>query len=170
MENILLENTLAEEREDFKIDSLEKAVWAFKKLKAISTKEKEIKNIAEKEMEPIIKWRDEELAQYKKDKEYFNYLLEEYYRSERAKDSKFKLSTPYGKATSSTRETYFYDDEEAIINYCTENNIEAIREKRELDKNNFKKLLPGGINLKTGEVVPGVRVEEVTNVSIKVVE
>lgn len=170
MGNIFLENTLVEEKENFKIDSFEKAVWAFKKIKAIVAKEIEIKNIAEKEMAPIIKWRDEELAQYKKDKEYFNYLLEEYYRSERSKDSKFKLSTPYGKVTSSTRETYFYDDEEAIIKYCTENNIEAVREKRELDKNTFKKLLPGGINLKTGEVVPGIRVEEVTNVSIKVVE
>ena len=170
MENTLLENTLSDEKENFKIDSFEKAVWVFKKLRSIAAEEAKVKDTAEKEMAPIIKWRDEELAQYKKDKEYFSYLLEEYYRSERAKDSKFKLSTPYGKATSSTRETYFYDDEEAIIKYCTENDIEAIREKRELDKNTFKKLLPGGINLKTGEVVPGVRVEEVTNVSIKVVE
>lgn len=168
MVNTLLENTLVEEKEDFKIENLETATWAFKKLRAIAAKEAEVKEIAEKEIEPIVKWRDEELARYSKEKEYFNYLIEEYYRSERAKDNKFKLSTPYGKATSSTRDTYFYDDEDSIINYCDENNIEAIKTKKTLDKTTFKKLCPGGINEETGEIIPGVRVEKVTSVSIKV--
>lgn len=169
MENTLLQNILAEEREGFKVVDLETATWAFKKLRAIAAKEVEVKDIAEKEMEPVIKWRDEELARYSKEKEYLNYLIEEYYRAEKAKDKKFKLSTPYGKAASSTRDTYFYDDEDSIINYCDENNIEAIKTKKTLDKTTFKKLCPGGINEETGEIIPGVRVEKVTSVSIKVV-
>lgn len=168
MENTLLQNTLTEEREGFKIESLEGATWAFRKLRAIENKEAEIKDIAEEEITRVNAWKGKELEQYSKDKEYFNYLLQEYYREEKAKDKKFKLSTPYGKATCKTGDKYFYDDEEAAIKYCDDNNIKAIREKKELDKNTFKKICPGGINQETGEVIPGVRVEEVTSIYVKV--
>lgn len=169
MENLILQDVLVEERDSFKVDSLETATWAFKKLRAIEEKEAEIKDTAQKEIDIAIKWRDKELEQYVKEKEYFNYLLEEYYRTERARDKKFKLSTPYGRATSKTGNKFIYDNEEEIINYCDENNIEALKLKKELDKNTFKKLCPNGVNEETGEIIPGVRVEkEVMTVSIKV--
>lgn len=169
MENTLLQNTLTEEREGFKIENLEGATWAFRKLRAIESKEDEIKDTAQKEIEVITSWRDKELEQYAKDKEYFNYLLEEYYRAEKAKDKKFKLSTPYGKVTSRTENKFIYDSEEEIINYCDENNLEVVKTKKTLDKTTFKKLCPNGVNEETGEVIPGLRIEEnVTSVSIKV--
>ena len=48
------------------------------------------------------------------------------------------------------------------------NNLDCIRVKEELDKTAFKKLCKGGVNQETGEVVPGVRVEKVESISVKV--
>ena len=47
------------------------------------------------------------------------------------------------------------------------NEIDAIRVKEELDKTAFKKICKDGVNQATGEIVPGVRVETVENISIK---
>ena len=80
---------------------------------------------------------------------------------------KFKLSTPYGKVTSRKTSKYIYEDEQAIMDYCNINEIDAIRVKEELDKTAFKKLCKDGVNQATGEIVPGVRVETVEKISIK---
>ncbi|MFR2529176.1 MAG: hypothetical protein ACLS9F_16120 [Clostridium paraputrificum] len=54
MENTLLNTYLQEEvREGFKIESLEEATWAFRKLRAIENKEADIKATAEKEIAGI---------------------------------------------------------------------------------------------------------------------
>ncbi len=42
MENTLLQNDLVEQREGFKIENLEGATWAFRKLRAIENKEAEV--------------------------------------------------------------------------------------------------------------------------------
>ena len=76
MENTLLQNDLVEQREGFKIENLEGATWAFRKLRAIENKEAEIKVIAEEEINRVNVWKEKELEQYAKDKEYFSYLLE----------------------------------------------------------------------------------------------
>lgn len=168
MENTLLQNDLVEQREDFKIENLEGATWAFRKLRAIENKEAEIKAIAEKEISTVTAWMNKEIDQYSKEKDFFSYLLQEFYKTEKAKDKKFKLSTPYGKVTSKTGDKYFYDDEKAIIEYCDLNNIQAIKVKKELDKPSFKKVCAGGINQETGEVIPGVRVEKTETITVKV--
>lgn len=166
--NSLQEQVLKEERENFKIDSLEGATWSFRKLRAINQKESELKAIAEEEISKIQIWLESELKATQSDKEYFEGILTEYYREEKQKDSKFKLSTPYGKVSSRTTDKYYYDDEQAIKDYCKVNKLDCVRVKEELDKTTFKKLCKGGVNLETGEVIPGVRVEKETNISVKV--
>ena len=59
--NSLQEQVLNEERESFKIDSLQGATWAFRKLRAINDKESEVKAIAEGEMSRIQMWLESEL-------------------------------------------------------------------------------------------------------------
>ena len=169
MQNILLENVLVEEREEFKIDSLEGATWAFKKLRAIENKEAEIKDTADKEIEVIANWRDKELDQYSKDKEYFNYLLQEYFKAEKAKDKKFKLSTPYGKVTSRKASKWVYK-EDVLKDYIRANDLPFIRVKEEIDKAGLKKYFKDGLNHETGEVIPGVIIEEEETISVKVVD
>lgn len=167
MENTLVQNTLTEERESFKIENLEGATWAFRKLRAIEDKEAEIKAVAEEEINRISVWKEKELDQYSKDKEYFNYLLEEYYREEKAKDKKFKLSTPYGKVSSRKTSKWNYD-EEALKDYIRSNDLPFIRVKEEIDKAGIKKCFKDGIDAETGEIIPGITIEEVESISVKV--
>ena len=168
MENTLLQEVLQEEvSEGFKINDLEGATWAFRKLRAIESKKAEIKAVADKERANIELWEQQEIKQYEADREYFEGLLSAYYVEQRAKDKKFKLSTPYGKVSSRKTEKYIYEDEQAIKDYCNVNEIDAIRVKEELDKAAFKKLCKGGINQETGEIVLGVRVENVETITVK---
>lgn len=168
MENTLLQNTLIEEREGFKIENLEGATWAFRKLRAIENKEAEIKAVAEEEINRVNAWKEKELEQYAKEKEYFNYLLEEYYRAERAKDKKFKLSTPYGKVASRKSKKWIYEDEENLLEYLKGNEPSCIRVKEEINKTEVKKLFKDGVNAETGEILPFVRIEEEESISVKV--
>lgn len=168
MENTLLQNTLTEEREGFKIENLEGATWAFRKLRAIENKEAEIKDIAQIEIDAINSWKEKELEQYAKDKEYFNYLLEEFYRAEKAKDKKFKLSTPYGKVTARKSSKWIYEDEEGLLNYLKGNEPSCIRTKEDINKTELKKVFKDGVNTETGEILPFVRIEEEESISVKV--
>ncbi len=49
MNNYLLENDLEEIRESFKINDLEGATWAFRKLRAIEAKVAELNKVAQEE-------------------------------------------------------------------------------------------------------------------------
>ena len=166
--NSLQEQVLNEEREGFKIDSLEGATWGFRKLRAINEKESELKAIAEGEIQKIQIWLESEIKATQSDREFFEGILTEYYQNERQKNGKFKLSTPYGKVNSKKTDKYIYEDEQAIKDYCNVNQLDCIRVKEELDKTAFKKICKDGINQETGELVPGVRVEKVESISVKV--
>lgn len=166
--NSLQEQVLNEEREGFKIDSLEGATWGFRKLRAINEKESELKAIAEGEIQKIQIWLESEIKATQSDREYFEGILTEYYQNERQKNGKFKLSTPYGKVSSRKTDKYIYEDEQAIKDYCNVNQLDCIRVKEELDKTEFKKICKDGINQETGELVPGVKVEKVESISVKV--
>lgn len=102
MSNPLIEQELQdiEVKESFKIKNLESANWALKKIAAINIKQKEVSELAEKEKERICTWESSELKKFESNKEYLQSLLVEYYKTEKDKDPKFKLSTPYGKVTS----------------------------------------------------------------------
>lgn len=168
MENTLLQNDLVEQREGFKIENLEGATWAFRKLRAIENKEAEIKVIAEEEINRVNAWKEKELEQYAKDKEYFSYLLEEFYRAEKAKDKKFKLSTPYGKVTARKSSKWNYENEEALVKYLKDNKPELVRVKEEVDKTELKKVFKDGVDKETGEVLPFVTIEETETITVKV--
>ena len=168
--NMLLQNDLLEMnevKEEFKVIDLQSATWVLRKLRAVNEKMNEINTIAVEEISRINEWAEKEVKSLNDDKEYFEGLLSAYYIEERAKDKKFKLSTPYGKVTSRKTSKYIYEDEQAVMDYCNLNEIDAIRVKEELDKTAFKKICKDGVNQATGEIVPGVRVETVENISIK---
>lgn len=168
MENTLLNSDLQEVREGFKIENLEGATWAFRKLRAIENKEADIKATAEEEMARITSWRDAELNQYEADKQYFSFLLEEYYKNERAKDKKFKLSTPYGKVTARKSIKWNYENEEALVKYLKDNNPELVRVKEEVNKTELKKVFKDGVDKETGEILPFVTIEETETITVKV--
>ena len=167
MENTLLNSDLQEVREGFKVENLERATWAFRKLRAIENKEADIKAIAEEEIARITAWRDAELKQYEGDKQYFSFLLEEYYKNEKAKDKKFKLSTPYGKVTARKSSKWNYENEEALVKYLKDNKPELVRVKEEVNKTELKKVFKDGVDKETGEILPFVTIEETETITVK---
>lgn len=169
MENALIQQDLGDvqEKDSFKIENLEGATWAFRKLRAIASKEKEIEEIATMERERINIWELKQKEEFESNKTYFEMLLNNYYREEKSKDKKFKLSTPYGKVSSRRTQKWFYEDEQALKEYIKANNIPAIKIKEEIDKISLKKLFRNGVNKETGEVLPGVQIEEIETVTVK---
>lgn len=168
MENALLNQDLQEVRQEgFKIENLEGATWAFRKLRAINAKAVEIKAIADAERTRINTWEEQQLKQFESDTEYFESLISFYFVEERAKDNKFKLSTPYGKVSTRKASKWIYEDEEGLKQYVKANDIDAIRIKEELDKESLKKICKDGVNQDTGEILPGVRIEETESITVK---
>ena len=161
MENTLVQQDLTEVREGFKIEDLEGATWAFRKLRAIENKEADIKAIAEEEIARVNNWKETELKQY------FEFLLSEYYKNEKAKDKKFKLSTPYGKVTSRKSSKWNYENEEALTKYLKDNRPELVRVEEEVNKTELKKVFKDGIDKETGEVLPFVTIEETETITVK---
>ncbi|HHC9372063.1 TPA: host-nuclease inhibitor Gam family protein, partial [Staphylococcus aureus] len=80
-----------EQDDRFKVTDLDSANWVFKKLDAITTKENEINELANKEIERINEWKDKEVEKLQSGKEYLQSLVIEYYRIQKEQDSKFKL-------------------------------------------------------------------------------
>lgn len=168
MENSLLNQDLQEEaKESFKIENLEGATWAFRKLRAIASKKAEIEAVAAEEIARVEAWKKSEIEKYESDTEYFESLISSYFVEERAKDKKFKLSTPYGKVSTRKSSKWIYEDEEALKQFVKENEIDAIRIKEELDKTSLKKICKDGVNQETGEILPFIRIEETETITVK---
>lgn len=164
----------SETQERFRIENLEAANWAFRKLAAIERKRKEIQELANKEIERIKAWQEKEERSLDNSKEYFEGLLTEYFAREREKDPKFKISTPYGKVSARKQQPKWHYDEDKLVKWLKENNQNLLRVKYEPDKDKIKKTYKiVGTNVVTedGEIVEGITIEErLEKVIIKVVE
>jgi hypothetical protein len=169
------------EQEKFKIENLNSANWAFRKLSAIENKRKEIEELANKEIERIQEWREQETKGLDSSKEFFEGLLIEYFSIQREVDPKFKISTPYGKISArKLPDKWEYDDKE-LLAYLEAAKPDLIRIKKEVDKANLKKKVAESkefaicdnqvVNMESGEVVSGVTVtEQPEKITIKVAE
>ncbi|WP_217971941.1 host-nuclease inhibitor Gam family protein [Staphylococcus xylosus] len=160
--------------ETFKINNLETANWAFKKIDALQAKEKEISNLAEQEIERINTWQEKELAGIGDSKAYFQHLLTEYYREQREKNSKFKLSTPYGKVTSRKGAKVIQCSSELnTINLLKSRGLDNyIKTSEKLDqsaiKKDFNETDGGTLIDPNGEVIEGIYlVQKPTSYSVK---
>ena len=150
-----------------KVTCLEEANVMLRKLRFVKGKEQEYKAIAENELKRIQQWLKKETEQLTGIAEWYEWQLKEYYQAERAKNEKFKLTTPYGKVSSRRTKKFHWDVEQELAEQLlAEGKKEVVRQKIELDKTAFKKMFPDGINTETGEVL--VKVTEEESVSVKV--
>lgn len=172
--DLLDEENNDEAREKFKVKDLDAANWCFRKLKAIEDKKREIKYLADKERTRITEWEKEELKAFKSSTDYFEMLLEDYYRELREIDSKAKLSTPYGKVTSRRQQPKWNYEDSKIIEWLNNNNKDLIRVKKEIDKAELKKMykiVGNNVVTEDGEIVEGITIEKrEDSINIKVVE
>jgi len=173
LDRIELQEVNQLEKESFKINDMNGATWAFRKLQALNKKEMEINDIAQAEIDRIDAWKDRELKSIEGDMAYFQSILESFYREQREADPKFKLSTPWGKVSSRKTKKWIYDDER-VMAYIEENELDGLmRVKKELDKATIKKAFKVADNgavvaPETGEVVDGIAIEEVESISVTV--
>ena len=166
--NLEDENDIKTQDGPFKINDLSGATWAFRKLQSLSKRRLEITNTAAAEIQKFVDWEEREVKKLDDDMAYFERLIEEYYRTSKEQDSKFKLSTPYGKVKSRKYKKWIYEDEEELLAYCNMNEIDVVKVVEKIDKVALKKLYKDGVNSETGEVLPYVRIEEVENIDFEI--
>lgn len=158
----------------FTVQDLDSANWAFRKLAAIENKRKEIKTLADKEIERIKDWQKQEEESLNYSKEFFEGLLTEYFVRQKEVDPEFKISTPYGKVSSRKQQPKWNYEDEKVLEWLKENDTELIRIKEEVNKAELKKkykVVGNEVVTKDGEIVEGIRVDErPDSISIKVVE
>lgn len=168
------ETTEEQAKERYKITNLDSANWALRKIKAIQEKEREIKELAEREIERINNWSKSELDALKVNTNFFEGLLTEYFIAEKEKDPKFKISTPYGKVSSRKQQDKWNYEDDKVLEWLKENDKELVRIKEEINKAELKKKyksINGQVVTEDGEIIEGIRVEEQQDsISIKITE
>ena len=168
------ETTEEDAKEKLKIKSTEQANWAFRKLRAINTKAREIKDIGAAEKARIEEWEKKELAILENSTEFFEGLLVEYLIRQKEVDPKFKISTPYGKVSSRKQQPKWNYEDEKVLEWLKANDTELIRIKEEVNKAELKKkykVVGNEVVTKDGEIVEGITIEErPDSINIKVVE
>lgn len=135
-----LEESGEETTETFVVDDLEKANWAFRKLRAYQRRINEKKKLAEEEISRVEAWLKSEIESDKGSVEYFENLLIRYYQNERLADSKFKLSTPYGKVTSRKRQPKISYDDDKTVEYLEKFASDQLEMVPKYNKREIRKL------------------------------
>ena len=151
----------------FEITDLNSLNWAFRKLSALKSKEKEIKQVADVERERIAQWERGELSTISSSVEFFENMISIYHAQQLAADPKAKtISTPYGKSKSrKTKESPEKDAEGEILHHVIENGMDDYI-KMSLKWADFKKTLKiaeiSGEKVivdENGQLVPGMTVK-----------
>ncbi|MBT2615299.1 MULTISPECIES: host-nuclease inhibitor Gam family protein [unclassified Bacillus (in: firmicutes)] len=152
---------------NFEITDINSLNWAFRKLTALKSKEKEIKQLANVERDRIAEWEKGELSSITNSTSFFESLITLYHAKQLAEDPKAKtISTPYGKSkTRKSKETPDKADEEVILQYVIENEMDEFI-KNSVKWADLKKSLKiveiSGEKVvvdENGQIVPGVIVK-----------
>jgi len=175
LEQYEIQEVEQQEREGFKIESLDQVNWAFRKIKAFNTKKAEIEALAKAEIDRINNWKEKELSGITGSIEFFEGLLTAYAITQKKMDPKFKCSTPYGKIGFRKQQPKWeYDEEELIKSLKAAGMSDFIRTKEEPKKNEIKDavtVVNGKAINSNGEILEGITVvEQGEAISIKVVE
>ena len=151
----------------FEITDLGSLNWAFRKLTALKSKEKEIRQLATVERDRIADWEKGELSTLTGSIGFFEGLIQAYHANQLAEDPKAKtISTPYGKSkTRKSGETPEKQDEEQILQFVIENELDEFI-KNSVKWADLKKSLKiveiSGEKVvvdENGQLVPGVTVK-----------
>lgn len=154
-----------QENQDFIIENLEGCNWVFRKLRALELKKADFTALAQKELDRINTWLKSETESIDNQKAFFEGLLTAYATDQRIADSKFKISTPYGKVIfRKAQPKWNYDDEKVIESLKIAGYAEFVRTKEEINKTDLKKAtkVVNGIAViaETGEPIEGILIEE----------
>lgn len=118
---------------------------------------------------------DSELAKIDEKRKFFEMLITSYYSYQREKNPSYKLKTPWGKVTQRKTKSPAWEDEAATLDWLKKTNrIDLVKVEESLRKAELKKafVMADGhyIDESTGEIVPGVTVEEKTTIKVSTTE
>ncbi|GIM44452.1 phage protein [Collibacillus ludicampi] len=161
----VLENHLEtqEVRENFVVDTKEKAVWALRKLAKIRQEMAENQAIAEKEIERIKAWLEDVNGGLQRDAEYFESLLQAYHRMVLEENPRAKsIKLPYGTLKARKQEPDYIRDEEKLLIWTKANRPDAVRVKESVDWSSLKRTIvstENGVAVdENGQVIEGITV------------
>jgi hypothetical protein len=155
----------------FEITDIDSLNWAFRKLSALKSKEKETKQLAEKERIRITSWEQKELSAVRSSIEFFETMAAQYHMKQLEEDPKSKtISTPYGKVKSTTSKAQpEKEDGNKLLAFAKENKLPFIKVTEEIRWGEFKKTLQiaekDGVQIvidENGQTVPGATVKPQT--------
>lgn len=138
----------------------------FKKIKFLDGEIERINKQAKEERADVDVWEQKETKSLAGKRDYFSGLVEMYYREQKHLNSKFKLTSPWGKVNSSTRKSLVVNDEQGLIEYLETNDEQAIKVNKTINKSYINSKYKNGVNPETGEIIPGIAIEEKESFSI----
>lgn len=151
-----------EDRERFKIQNDEQAVWAMRKLTSARKRLDEIAYIAEAEIQRIQAWAEHESREPMRDVDYFEGILVEYGRTQREQGRK-SVSTPYGTIKSRMGQPkYTFIDKDEFLAWAKANHPTWVAVKEEPALSVIKSETSGPVDEGTGEIIPGLVVDPAT--------
>lgn len=162
-----LEEQEQTESEAFKVDTDEKANWALRKIKQFEEQKQANNKLAVEETEKIEAWNKAENEKAQQSIDYFQGLLARYAMEKRQNDPKFKSQKlPNGSIRFRKQQPKWnYNDDDAVVESLKKAEMgDLIKVKETPKKADIKKMFEVSdgkvINPETGEVIPGIEVEE----------
>ena len=162
----LEEKAEQEKQDEFVIDDDHKANWALKKIRQMKNKIAEKEEFAQKEIDEIKIWLEEETGKLEDSIEYFESMLTEYAMKMKQEDEDLKThKLPAGDLKFRKQRPKWNYDNKSLMEYLEESGKEdLIRVKRSPDKNKLKKQVEvvGNkvVDAETGEIIEGIEVQE----------
>lgn len=157
----------SEQKERFQIKDKEQAAWAMRKLHRIEVEKAEVQKIAQAEIDRIREWERGEVEQIEKQAEFFRGLLEEYHRAVISENPKAKtIKLPHGTLKLRTQQPAWKYEDEELLKWLKQNRPELVKRKviENPDKAQLKKIVQvvngRAVDPESGEVIPGVEIEE----------
>lgn len=157
-----LENSNEEQKQEWVVDSLDSATWAFRKIGSLNKQVAENERLAKEEKYRIEQWEQRENSSHKQSIEFFEQKISEYHRTLLADDPKAKIKTPYGQASLRKVSASFEYGNDLVSELKEVGLNEFIRVKEEINKVDLKKNITVTDDLKVvtkdGEVLKGITV------------
>ncbi len=145
-----------EQRERFKIESKDQAIWALRKIAQAKADQDENTRAAQAEIDRIAVWRNEENEKLQRSVSFFESLLHEYFMQLREDDPKLKtMKLPHGSLKMRAQQPDFIYNEDELLEWAKVFMPEVVVVKETVSKNPVKKHIR-----ETGEMVPGVTITE----------
>ena len=160
------EGTDTPEKPRFEITTKEQAIWALRKIAAVERARKEAQDASNAEICRINEWLNDEELRANQARKHLDYLLEQYHRAYMTDNPKAKtIKLPHGTLKIRAQKPQFNRDDAAIKEWATDNMPEIlVPQEYKLNWAGLKETLAikDGVAIiaDTGEVVPGVEVEE----------